>query len=315
MDDLIVRFLDGYASQAEIQRLEEWKAASSENFLEFKEMEKIWTVVESPISLDKLEIQEDWMKVQAKINTNKPNLKPSHQETPVRRLPTWISRAASIAALFVIGFGGWFFLNNGSGNINVKQEIALEDGTKVWLNKGAKLDYSNGFNKEERRVTLTGEGFFEVMHNPAKPFIVQVGNSEVKVLGTSFNIKETNNQVEVAVRTGKVKFSGLDNNSTSVTLLPGESAYYDQKEVVKNETANPNYLAWKTGEFVFEDIALNEVVKDLSNFYGQSIQLKNDHDCHVTATFKSADLDHIAKVIQRICSVKVKTKNDKLILY
>ena len=322
LEDLIVRFLDGYASPEETKQLENWKAESAENQKVFDDMQRIWT--SSAIAdMDQIDVEADWQRFQSTIDQNKSTSTVTtdtviKKEATVRRFPVWISRVAAAAALLLVAMGGWYFVNQNSGNTidpSSKQEIILADGTQVWLNKGATLDYPEKFNGHVRRVKLHGEAFFEVHHNPAKPFIVETNNSKVEVLGTSFNIQQKGKNVDVAVKTGKVKFTALVGESDPVILTPGESANYNQKIVTKKDSANPNYLSWKTGAFTFVNQNLSTVIHDLETFYDKDIKLDVDSDCQLTANFANDDLAHIAKTIQRICNLKVKQTKKQLIFY
>jgi hypothetical protein len=108
----------------------------------------------------------------------------------------------------------------------------LPDSTRIFLNKNSSLTYPENFDGLTRTVILTGEAFFEVKRNEHKPFIIEAGNTETKVLGTSFNIKEDakNKKVEVSVVTGKVQFKAKKNtkNLSDVVLLPQDRVVYSE---------------------------------------------------------------------------------------
>ncbi|TKG97044.1 hypothetical protein EYV94_01050 [Puteibacter caeruleilacunae] len=107
-------------------------------------------------------------------------------------------------------------------------EITLYDGTKVWLNSGSTLKYESAFNGENRQVWLEGEGFFEVHHNKALPFIVNNNKGNVEVLGTSFNVESYNDdpEIEVTLVEGSVKFEGV-NIGKSYLLEPSYQLTYN----------------------------------------------------------------------------------------
>lgn len=150
-------------------------------------------------------------------------------------------------------------------------QLQLPDGTKVWLNASSSIKYPLHFGEDERRVELDGEAYFEVTkHNHYKPFIVQTKQQEVLVLGTHFNVNAYEN--ELATRTtlveGKVKI--LTNNlASSVVLQPNE-----QSSLPKNGTRlavrqiNPaESIAWKDGEFVFNNTDLKTIMRQLERWY------------------------------------------------
>jgi hypothetical protein len=123
----------------------------------------------------------------------------------------------------------------------------LPDSTHIILNKKSSLTYPENFSGDARRVTLNGEAFFEVKHNAEMPFIITAGNTETKVLGTSFNIKqdESKGNVEVSVMTGKVQFMAMENEKpvSQITLLPQERVTYSQvnASMIREKVSGKNF--------------------------------------------------------------------------
>jgi len=106
-----------------------------------------------------------------------------------------------------------------------KSKINLPDGSQVWLNAGSRLDYNIGnFNQDSREVELTGEAFFDIAHNAAKPFIVRSGNMRIRVLGTSFNVKAYpgENNMETSLIRGSVEITLKDKPGNVFVLKPNE---------------------------------------------------------------------------------------------
>ena len=98
----------------------------------------------------------------------------------------------------------------------------MPDGSRIFLNRNSEFSYRSNFGDRNRNVTLTGEAFFEIAPDAAKPFIIDAGNARVKVVGTSFNVITNNSRsaVEVFVKTGKVMLSN-NSGSKSMALEPG----------------------------------------------------------------------------------------------
>lgn len=146
--------------------------------------------------------------------------------------------------------------------------LLLPDGTAVWLNAGSSLRYPVAFSDRERRVTLTGEAYFEVMHNHKQPFRVQVGNQVVEDLGTRFNI---NAYADEPVASTTLLEGAVKINNT--LLKPGEQAQVTKEgiiSVVKNiNTADA--VAWKEGFFVFRNDNLKTVMRELARWYDVEI--------------------------------------------
>ena len=130
--------------------------------------------------------------------------------------------------------------------------ITLSDGTVVYLNSESELRYPVKFVGEDRRVYLSGEAYFDVTQDKAHPFIVDVKNSTVRVLGTSFDVRAyaDENEVLTTLVQGSVRFSA---GNKSVILKPGEQAVLDKSGRVENRKVDTYlYTAWKDGVFAFK---------------------------------------------------------------
>ncbi|MFM8739152.1 MAG: FecR family protein, partial [Cytophagales bacterium] len=131
------------------------------------------------------------------------------------------------------------------------KQLMLPDGTRVWMNENSSISYPTDFNADSVRVVqLSGEAFFEVTHNPARPFIVAGAGYNTRVLGTSFNVRLTEHESSVMVVTGKVRFSYGKSRSAnaSVVIQKGYQAIANQHhELVMSPVINTNKLAWRTG--------------------------------------------------------------------
>jgi len=151
--------------------------------------------------------------------------------------------------------------------------LSLADGTHVWLNSESSLSYPVSFNGNTRKVVLKGEAYFEVAKNPEKPFLVSTAFTDVKVLGTKFNVsaytEDPYNAVTLAE--GKVQLSGpeVSSDNAPVLLKPGEQATFykdnSQFEVTKVNTAIA--LAWKDGKFYFEKAPLEQILTRMARWY------------------------------------------------
>jgi ferric-dicitrate binding protein FerR (iron transport regulator) len=155
-------------------------------------------------------------------------------------------------------------------------QVTLPDGTKVWLNAASSLRYPTAFTGTERKVTVTGEAYFEVAHNAHMPFVVNVNDKEeVRVLGTHFNINAYENEkaIYTTLLQGSVKVQSFPAqpgaNSQSAMLKPGEQAILSQtsqkSQVIPVQT--DEVIAWKNGLFNFEGASLGEIMRQLERWY------------------------------------------------
>lgn len=139
------------------------------------------------------------------------------------------------------------------------QKLALSDGTIVWLNAGSSIKFPTLFNRSVRSVEIMGEVYFEVAHNKEKPFIVKVGNQEIKVLGTHFNINAYLNEGEVksTLLEGSIEING------NTILKPGEQYMGGHISKVNTEAS----VAWVNGMFHFDHADIYNVMRQLSRWY------------------------------------------------
>ena len=155
---------------------------------------------------------------------------------PKRNL-RWLSYAAAVALMVAVSYfsfkGGQSKLESSFGDIVVeapqgsRTQMTLPDGTKVWLNAGSKISYTQGFCIVNRLVNLVGEGYFEVAHNEHLPFRVSSKDLQVSVLGTKFNFRDypTDAEAIVSLAEGKVALDDLTHpGKETVYLAPKQRA-------------------------------------------------------------------------------------------
>jgi transmembrane sensor len=147
-------------------------------------------------------------------------------------------------------------------------QLALPDGTKVWLNAASSLRYPTQFNGTERKVEVTGEAYFEIARNVSMPFIVKVNEStEIRVLGTHFNINSYNNEstINTTLLEGSVRIA--HDGETAVLQLAQQAQVNKGKIKILNDVNTEKVVAWKNGVFDFEDASLEDVMRQLERWY------------------------------------------------
>jgi ferric-dicitrate binding protein FerR (iron transport regulator) len=149
-------------------------------------------------------------------------------------------------------------------------QLTLEDGTKVWLNAASSLKFPVHFSGKERRVELTGEGYFEVAANTTQPFKVMVQGMEVLVLGTHFNIGAYGNAVKTTLVSGAVKIQLPDKRSWQ--LSPGQQANVQQQQVNITFADTEKAIAWKEGIFFFKDDDFKGILEQVARWYDLDIE-------------------------------------------
>jgi ferric-dicitrate binding protein FerR (iron transport regulator) len=156
-------------------------------------------------------------------------------------------------------------------------QLVLADGSKIWLNAASSLRFPTSFPGKERRVELTGEGYFEIAKNAAQPFKVKISSAsgedggEVEVLGTHFNIMAYSD--EAAIKTtlleGSVK---ITHHNKIAMLTPGQQAkLQDQSIKVVDDVDTEEVVAWKDGYFQFTTASLQQVMRQIARWYDVDI--------------------------------------------
>lgn len=302
IDELIIRVLDGTASQQDQIAVQDWIATSDANKEAFEETQAIWIGASDAALLGQIDVESDWQKVKAQFKTE-----PSKKETPVRRLDlskTWRAIAAAVI-LGILSFSIYFYLNTGLTSI---EQYTLSDGTKVWVEKGSIFQYPKQFETAERVVQLDGKAFFEVVEDPTRPFIIESGSATIQVLGTSFNVLSSDTLTEVVVQTGKVRLQEQAQPARFVDLIPDEKGRLQTDTLIKKVNDNPNFLSWKTGVFTFDETPIERVLQDLESFYPGELTISNNFksNCYFTAKFDNKALLDIIKTIAFSCDLDYK---------
>lgn len=228
--------------------------------------------------------------------------------------------AASMLLILGMGIPGYFFLSReDTGKAAPMEHFAgegtstldLPDGSRIYLNQGSSVSYPEDF-RDNRDVVLEGEAFFEVMSDPVNPFTVRSGKVMVSVLGTSFNVKQEDKSgaVEVFVESGKVRMS-LDRADNYITLAAGELGQAG-KDLRSAETPpDPNYLAWKSKDFIFVEAQLAMVLETLERAYHVEIQADPEllRERQITSTYREQTIDSILETIATAFGYQVKKQN------
>jgi transmembrane sensor len=186
-----------------------------------------------------------------------------------------------------------------------RSRILLEDGTQVWVNAGSKLEYDDNFlDGATREVTLEGEAYFDVTPDKSRPFIVHIQGVEIKVLGTSFNVKGYvgESQVEATLVHGKISIAGRGDQD-HVTLAANQRAVFlkeKKKLLVENNVETDTYTAWRKGVLVFEDQPLYEILPILERTFNVTIHTEGNAslDCRFTAKINNKSLQEVLELFK-----------------
>jgi transmembrane sensor len=201
-----------------------------------------------------------------------------------------------------------------------RSEITLADGTRIWLNAGSQLSYPVNFIGNAREVYLSGEAFFEVESDPAKPFHVITGDMKIRVTGTRFNVTSYANDLttQAVLLSGKVSAAKNQRFARSVELEPGERIVYNKQEdnMEKDFVDVELYASWVNGYLRFDNEPVENIFKKLERYYNKNI-LTEKLSGQPKFTGKLDLADDLEKVLKNIgfsASFSVDYKNDVYII-
>lgn len=180
-----------------------------------------------------------------------------------------LKRIAGVAAAAAVGiflYLSWLTSWTGYAAYDIAQTFTLPDSSSVTLAPGSTLRLQK--HKDKRLVQMTGKVYFNVRHDDRAPFRVDAGSGFVKVLGTRFQV-DSRDPISVSVVSGKVIFSAIRSGEEALILTKGQSAVLDPaaSKPVEITPKHPNPAAWATGEFIYDNTPLPEVLSELSEYY------------------------------------------------
>jgi len=251
-DELLVKYLAGEASAGEQVLAETWIAASLHNREYFEHFKFLWDESQKLAHVSNINEDLAWNRFRERIK------KEYSETTKPKSNFQWIKVAAIILLVSAVAlFGPYFFthhndirytstaVNKPADNL-VRTATAdntridtLSDGSVITLNKYSSLNYPPAFPGSSRNVELTGEAFFNIKHDPDKPFVIKANNVLVTVLGTSFNVKAVGDKTEVIVETGIVS---VKKQTHIVSLYPGEKLTVYKTDTTLRKELNKDTL-------------------------------------------------------------------------
>lgn len=193
------------------------------------------------------------------------------------------------------------------------KNVVLPDGSKVWMNPGSTIVFPQTFTQEAvRELWLSGEAYFEVAEDPARPFVLGLGDVGLKVLGTSFSATNYpgDDQVEVVLKTGRVRlFKGnYDQAVATAELQSGEMGKYRKgsEEFLVSAADLEKQLAWLNGMLIFRDDPMPDVIRQLERWYQIDIRVASPEINHYifTATIHDEAVGEILKLLEYTTPVK-----------
>lgn len=276
--ELIEKYFDGNITDAEIKKLSDWIKND-------RHLQNWWEEEFSKSDADINPVLRDKLFARIKEQTQGKEETQGKENPRTIRMNPWKWAAAIVLPICIAFFtyylvdssqtvGAPFIVKADKGD---KATIELPDGTNVVLNSASQLSYLNNFGENGRRVQLNGEAYFKVAHDEKCAFIVQVGDLEVKVLGTSFNVSayEDAKDVTVVLLEGKV---GVYAQKMSHIMKPGDKIEYNKAthRITATQVHPNDYIEWTKGNIYFEKESLENIMKTLSRIYDVEIRFDSN---------------------------------------
>jgi len=307
---LFKKYLDNTCSKQDLEEFWQLMSELSENDFVLQELQEQWQKEENAHPPGNGELDRVFERVQQKIDKYE-----TGYSTKVHRIGNrsmYLAIAASL--LLCIALGWWYFSNTTADKTmppalakeSPLKVITLPDGTKVTLNHDSHLDYPAAFSDSSREVSLIGEAYFDVAHNPAKPFIVHTGAYVTRVLGTAFNIRAytKDSLVAITVERGKVQVQRQDNKQSLSILLAGDQLVIDKQAGTPHLAKADVKLVtqWKSNDLLFDNIRYEEAAAILGRHFNLTLKFRNDdlRNCRFTVDFTGKSLEEILEVIGQL---------------
>ncbi|WP_207421366.1 FecR family protein [Desertivirga brevis] len=323
----IINFLAAESRKEEVEELQRWLDADQENYREFNRIKMLWEETSKAPSSNTWEAPFNQLREQ--ISVDRSDLISVQR----RSLKTYLMQAAAVI-IALIGISFWIYrsqqhntdyamrrwIDKTAGPGTVKR-LLLPDSTEIWLNSGSKLSYLSNFGTAEvRKVKLSGEAYFKVKRDTLRPFTIESGQLNTRVLGTSFTIRAFPGEQasKVTVHTGKVAVHKVTDSSGLVHLLPNQSASLNRetgrflKEDVDNDA---EARAWVDGNLVFRQEPMANVFKVMERKYGYAFRWSGDFEnCRFNGKFEKPALLDVLKVLEKSLGIAYSIKNKEVFI-
>jgi ferric-dicitrate binding protein FerR (iron transport regulator) len=309
-DALIAKYLSGELSQDEISVLKKWISASKENLTYFRQIKNIWDNTDHSIDKKMIDSEKAFLAIKSRVTFR----------TPAANFWFyWKKFAAVLLIPLVLGNLLYFLFYDSNYTKNqepvynelfaafgTRSALKLSDGTSVWLNSGSSIKYPDRFVGNKRIVELKGEAYFEVQHDPTRPFIVKTSSISVKATGTKFNVSgyDLAEDAEVTLVSGKVEVNPTDNNKNIISTKLNPDQHYSVNKVSGKSSVTTEdtykFISWKDGKLIFRNEPLSEVIKKISQVFNVDIELQGTllQDYRYRATFQDESLAEILKLLK-----------------
>ncbi|MCG2613835.1 DUF4974 domain-containing protein [Terrimonas sp. NA20] len=353
---LLSRHITGEATAAEATALRQWLAEDPNHQQQYELLLQLWQAKNNPpLSVTEPSRISRILQLAAVEEALRENNDAIPEETVVRRRSYAWKVAATLVVLALCTWGilHWFTLSSVADNNHQvvaqkgsRTRAILPDGSTVWLNAGSSISYGKTFNDKIREVTLYGEAYFDVVKQPDRPFVVHAGDINIKVLGTSFNVKSYpgDDLVETTLIKGLVQII-QPGNKPAIYLHPNQkislpSAGHDistdppddlpanssgQKKALSEGIATIDTTlsekerietAWLFNRLEFRDDDFESLAKKLERWYNVTIHFEDEKVTELVfnGSIESESVEQAFKALQAAVSFKYSIKGNEIFI-
>lgn len=317
LENIISKYLLNRTDQNELVQLKAWQAEAKENVRALEEMQEIFALDMS--GFKSYDTEKAWDSVESKMSGQKPQEDSGNSYDNVFRLKRWMMSAVAFFGLIA---GTSIVWQNYTTEkypyqyaATTSQEIAeLPDKSVVNLDKGATLDIVSEDFSIARSLSLQGRAFFSVAKNGDSPFTIGLPQGKITVLGTQFNITANDDAEEILVTEGHVRY---DIEGRSFDLYAGDYIRVIDGDVIKVKMKDPNYLSWKSGKLILDNVGIDTAIKNLSLHYQSGISLSPElvvSDCKISTTLDQETLLEALEELSILFSIKHEVVDDHIVI-
>ena len=305
--DLIIKSLKNTLPDTEKTAFDKWIAVP-ENEALYRKVSAVWSDARAKASSARPDERKAWRKISAMVNG-----------MSGRRYRAISAVAASVAAVLITGLSMYVvtdltydrvLADASFSNVAGKTVATLPDGSEVWLRNGSRIDYGKDFGRKTRTVSLSGEAFFDVAKDASRPFRINVSGLGIEVLGTSFDVKECKDRINVSLVEGTVRLvpdcytdNDFSRHDGTLVMTAGEVARYSKDDgMVSVSYGDASFRSlWAKESLSFRDDDIETVCGKLSVWYGVSIEIvaEVDHAARLSFTVTDEPLNVILSLIHR----------------
>lgn len=347
---LLYKCITGKASEKEYEEAYQWVHLSGENTAYFDTLYQLWFTAGMKSQTDPALQEQVWMKLKARVNN-----KPGKYSLSFK----WLRIAAMLAAAISLGYFLRMFFTDDIGLSHytveapkgAKSIVTMADGSRIMLNAGSKIFYTSEYNVNNRELALTGEAFFEVAKNKAKPFRVKAGGIVINALGTAFNVKAYpgEDKVETTLVEGLVSIEkpGRGANQEPVLLKPNQQAVYyktsDEQLAEAEKTGEPRtnditlqkplaetqgrilltpevktevFTSWKDKRWIFQNEPFGAFAAKLERIYDVAVVIEDAEliNYKLTGSIEEDNIEMVLSALQLIIPIDYKFERKQIII-